>query len=97
MLEQTLHFHTQRSRGRLENIGLFLRRNRRLIVTVQWAVVVVYAALVIIPAFLPLPPEDAHIWNNLRLFAQFIFWGVWWPGVMIATAAAITPPQSTSA
>lgn len=85
MVEHTLHFHAQRSRGRLEKIGLFLRRNRRLIMTVQWTVVVVYAALVIIPAFLPLPPEDAHIWNNLRLFAQFIFWGVWWPGVMIAT------------
>ena len=38
-----------------------------------------------IPAFLPLPPEGAHLWDNLRLFAQFIFWGVWWPGVMIAT------------
>ncbi len=85
MVEHTLHFHAQRSRGRLEKIGLFLRRNRRLIMAVQWTVVIVYAALVIIPAFLPLPPEDAHIWNNLRLFAQFIFWGVWWPGVMIAT------------
>ena len=94
MVEHTLHFHAQRSRdhrnkgwpqGRLEKIGLFLRRNRRLIMAVQWTVVVVYAAFVIIPAFLPLPPEDAHIWNNLRLFAQFIFWGVWWPGVMIAT------------
>ena len=85
MLEQPLHFHPRHSRGRLEKIGLFLRRNRRLIMAVQWTVVVVYAALVIIPAFLPLPPEDAHIWNNLRLFAQFIFWGVWWPGVMIAT------------
>ena len=85
MVEHSLHFQPQRSRGRLQGIGLFLRRNRRLIVTVQWAVVIVYAALVIIPAFLPLPPEDAHIWNNLRLFAQFIFWGVWWPGVMIAT------------
>jgi len=85
MVEHSLHFQPQRSRGRLQGIGLFLRRNRRLIVTVQWAVVIVYAALVVIPAFMPLAPEDAHIWNNLRLFAQFIFWGVWWPGVMIAT------------
>ena len=37
------------------------------------------------PPFLPLPAEDAHIWDNLRLFAQFCFWGLWWPGVMIAT------------
>lgn len=73
--------------GRLARIGLFLRRNRRLVMTVQWAVVVVYAVLVIVPALMPIPPESAHIWDNLRLFAQFAFWGVWWPGVMIATVA----------
>jgi hypothetical protein len=41
--------------------------------------------MVIAPAFIPLPEGDAHIWNNLRLFAQFCFWGLWWPGVMVAT------------
>lgn len=41
--------------------------------------------MVIVPAFMPLPPAQAHIWNNLRLFAQFCFWGLWWPGVMLAT------------
>ena len=85
MTEQTIQFHARRPRGRLEKTGLFLRRHRHLIIAVQWLVVVVYAALVIIPAFLPLPAEDAHIWDNLRLFAQFCFWGLWWPGVMIAT------------
>ncbi|MBW7903885.1 MAG: 4Fe-4S binding protein [Rhodocyclaceae bacterium] len=50
-------------------------------------VVCVYAFLVVAPAFLPLPLANAHIWDNLRLFAQFAFWGVWWPGVMIATVA----------
>ncbi|QRJ65769.1 4Fe-4S binding protein [Azospira restricta] len=48
-------------------------------------VVCVYAVLVVVPAFLPLPPESAHLWDNLRLFAQFVFWGIWWPGVMVAT------------
>ena len=52
---------------------------------IQWAIVLFYAALVIVPAFLPIPPASAHIWDNLRLFAQFCFWGLWWPGVMIAT------------
>lgn len=85
MAEQVIQFHPSRPRSRLENIGLFLRRNRRLIISIQWLVVILYAAMVIIPAFLPLPPEDAHIWDNLRLFAQFCFWGLWWPGVMIAT------------
>ncbi len=85
MAEQVVQFHPSRPRGRLEKAGLFLRRNRRLIIAIQWLVVILYAAMVIIPAFLPLPPEDAHIWDNLRLFAQFCFWGLWWPGVMIAT------------
>lgn len=81
------HDHKDQGRphGRLEKIGLFLRRNRRAIVATQWLIVILYAALVVIPAFLPLPPENAHIWDNLRLFAQFCFWGLWWPSVMIAT------------
>jgi polyferredoxin len=92
--EQVIQFHPSRppdhknkggSRGRLEKIGLFLRKNRRAIIAIQWLIVVLYAAMVIIPAFLPLPAEDAHLWDNLRLFAQFCFWGLWWPGVMIAT------------
>jgi polyferredoxin len=94
MPEQTITFHRQRPAatmppgqpaGKIAAAGLFLRRHRKLILSIQWLVVVFYAALVIIPAFLPLPPQGAHIWDNLRLFAQFIFWGVWWPGVMIAT------------
>ena len=94
MHEQVVTFHPRRTGveapaalhgRRVAAFGLFLRRHRRLILTVQWMVVCVYAFLVVAPAFLPLPPEDAHIWNNLRLFAQFCFWGLWWPGVMIAT------------
>ena len=71
--------------GWIASLGLALARHRRAIVGMQWFVVVFYLALVVIPAFLPLPPEGAHLWDNLRLFAQFVFWGVWWPGVMIAT------------
>ncbi len=92
MAEQIIHFHPDRTpdrqegpRGQIEKIGLFLRRKRRPIIAIQWLIVILYAAMVVIPAFLPLPPEDAHIWDNLRLFAQFCFWGLWWPGVMIAT------------
>ncbi|MFZ2266735.1 MAG: 4Fe-4S binding protein [Azonexus sp.] len=92
MAEQVIAFHASRptpdtpaNAGRLAKVGLFLRQHRQLIIGVQWLIVVLYAAMVIIPAFLPLPPEDAHIWDNLRLFAQFCFWGLWWPGVMIAT------------
>ncbi|MGL5633311.1 MAG: 4Fe-4S binding protein [Azovibrio sp.] len=85
MAEQLLRFYPNRPGNRLERLGLFLRRHRTLIIAMQWFVVLFYAALVIIPVFMSLPPESAHVWNNLRLFAQFCFWGLWWPGVMIAT------------
>lgn len=86
MVEQVVQFHRQQPEsGRLARLGLWLRRHRKPIIAAQWLVVVVYAALVVVPAFMPLPPESAHIWDNLRLFAQFCFWGLWWPGVMIAT------------
>lgn len=87
MLEQAIVFHPSRPASRLDRFGRWLRRHRGPIVAVQWLVVIVYALLVAVPAFLPLPPESAHIWDNLRLFAQFCFWGLWWPGVMIATVA----------
>ncbi len=62
-----------------------MRRHQRVILGLQWLVVVFYFGLLIIPALMPLPPEDAHILDNLRLFAQFMFWGIWWPFVMLGT------------
>ena len=85
MAEQVLKFYPQKPASRLESLGLWLRSHRGAIVAVQWLIVVFYSVLVVIPAFLALPPDQAHIWDNLRLFAQFCFWGLWWPGVMIAT------------
>lgn len=69
----------------LARVGLAMRRHQRVIVALQWVVVVFYAALLIVPALMPLPPEDARIADNLRLFAQFLFWGIWWPFVMLGT------------
>ncbi|MDR2366366.1 MAG: 4Fe-4S binding protein, partial [Zoogloeaceae bacterium] len=70
----------------LERTGVFLRRHRGFIVAMQWCVVLFYSALVVLPVFFPMPARSgAHIWDNLRLFAQFVFWGLWWPGVMLTT------------
>ncbi|MBI3228982.1 MAG: 4Fe-4S binding protein [Burkholderiales bacterium] len=68
----------------LARIGQAMQRHKRVILTVQWLVVLAYLALLIIPAFMPIPNESAHLYNNLRLFAQFLFWGVWWPFVMLS-------------
>ncbi|WP_413897122.1 4Fe-4S binding protein [Rhodoferax sp.] len=61
-----------------------MRRHQRFIMGVQWTIVLVYLSLLIYPALMPSPAQDAHIYNNLRLFAQFLFWGVWWPFVMLS-------------
>ncbi|WP_084572979.1 4Fe-4S binding protein [Methylocapsa aurea] len=68
----------------LNQIGGWLRRRQGLIQRVQWSIVIVYLVLVATPAFLPLPGRMAHIWDNLTLFAQFAFWGIWWPFVLLS-------------
>ena len=42
-------------RGALARLGDAMARHRRAIVGVQWAVILVYAVLVAVPAFLPVP------------------------------------------
>lgn len=68
----------------LQRLGDAMRRHRGWIVGIQWTVLVVYLFLVVTPAFLPLPESSAHLWDNLTLFAQFAFWGIWWPFVLIS-------------
>ncbi|MBW8458845.1 MAG: 4Fe-4S binding protein [Thiobacillus sp.] len=69
---------------RLARLGLWLRRHRGSILALQWAVVLFYVVVVAWPAFLPLPGEDDHILDNLTRFAQFLFWGIWWPFVILS-------------
>jgi len=75
---------TRRRDGWLQSLGNAMQRHRSAIHAIQWTVVVFYLALVVYPAFLSLPPEYAHVYDNLTLFAQFVFWGIWWPFVMVS-------------
>jgi polyferredoxin len=70
------------SRSRLAALGEWMRMHGRTVQAVQWCVVAAYVVLVVAPAFLPLPPEDAHGYNNLVVAAQWLFWGLWWPFVI---------------
>jgi polyferredoxin len=71
--------------GLLARLGDAMARHRRIILILQWVVVASYAILIAVPAFLPLPPQGATIVDNLTLFAQFAFWGIWWPFVILST------------
>ncbi len=88
MIDATAVASTQASTGpaamRLAAFGEWLRGHPRTIQHIQWSVVVAYVFLVVVPAFLPLPPEDAHWYNNLVVTAQWMFWGIWWPFVILS-------------
>ncbi len=62
----------------------FLRDHARWLRRLQWLIVAFYLSLLIIPALLPLPDRSASVFNNLTIFAQFAFWGVWWPFVLLS-------------
>jgi len=92
--------------------------HRRAILAVQWLIVVFYAVLVVLPAFLPHPSPETRLFSGdmgatniiavapadstplpalqarppvvapwherLVLLAQYLFWGVWWPFVILS-------------
>jgi polyferredoxin len=70
--------------GKLAQVGQWMRRHGAAIRAVQWVVVAVYAFLILVPAAMPLPDDTAHLWSNLTLAAQFVFWGIWWPFVLLS-------------
>jgi polyferredoxin len=68
--------------SQLGALGDWMQRHPRPIQAVQWSIVAGYAVLVIAPALLPLPADDAHWYNNAVVAAQWLFWGIWWPFVI---------------
>lgn len=71
-------------RGYLAVLGDAMLRYRGTIQAIQWSVVVIYAVLLVVPAWMPLPGHEAHILSNLTVFAAFVFWGLWWPFVLVS-------------
>ena len=65
-------------------IGEWLREHQQAIRRLQWAVVVFYVLLLVVPALVPMPDRQSLIWSNEVLFAQFILWGIWWPFVLLS-------------
>lgn len=72
----------------LARYGEWLRTHAAAVRVAQWSVVAVYAVLLVVPACLPLPPDDARAFDNVTVFAQWAFWGLWWPFVILSMLVA---------
>jgi len=73
---------------RLTEIGDWLGAHRHVVAAVQWTMVAIYLLLIVTPALLPLPAATSRILDSLVLFAQFMFWGVWWPAAILSVVLA---------
>lgn len=70
--------------GRLMTVGYWLAQHQSLIRRIQWVIIITYIFLIIIPPLLPLPDESATLFHHLTVFAGFLFWGIWWPFVLLS-------------
>jgi hypothetical protein len=65
-------------------LGNWLAQHQSFIRRTQWIIIIAYAFLIIVPVFLPLPDDSATLFHNLTVFAEFVFWGIWWPFVLLS-------------
>ncbi|MGQ0709141.1 MAG: 4Fe-4S binding protein [Rhodoferax sp.] len=70
--------------ARTQALGEWLRQHGALVRRVQWTLAALYLALLAVPPLLELPDETAHVFNHLTVFAQWLFWGIWWPFVLLS-------------
>lgn len=70
--------------NKLAAVGNWLGQHQKVIRRVQWLIILLYFGLMIIPILLPLPDDSATLFHNIIVFAAFLFWGIWWPFVLLS-------------
>ena len=70
--------------GWLQGVGDTLQRRQDVIRRLQWCFVAIYYCLLIVPALLPQPASRAEVFSSLASVAEIVFWGIWWPGVILS-------------
>lgn len=68
----------------LQECGDLLQRRQDVIRRIQWFFVVLYLSLLIAPVALPAAQFGAERLQQLAKFAEILFWGLWWPGVVLS-------------
>ncbi len=70
--------------GLAARIEAALLRHPRFLPGLHLVMVLLYLSLILVPPFLPRPPEDATPFTNLVRSSQFVFWYLWWPFVVLS-------------
>lgn len=78
---------TRRSARPAGRIEAFLVRHRDRLAWVHAAMFVVFLGIILVPAFLPDPPEDATPVTHFSTFANYVLWGLWFPLVFLSVIA----------
>src|SRR3989304_9613704 len=71
-------------RGWVRTVEDFFVKNRERFIYLHMGMLIIFAALIFIPPFLPLPAEDATLLNNFTLLAKFLIWGLWFPLLLLS-------------
>jgi hypothetical protein len=69
---------------RLRWLERFVARHRDKLAWIHVSMFFGFMALMIVPLFLPLPPDHATFYDNFTLFANFVIWGLWFPLVFVS-------------
>ena len=70
--------------GLAARIELAFLRHPRVLPALHLCMILVYLTLILVPPFLPAPPEDATPFTSVVRFSQFVFWYLWWPFVVLS-------------
>ncbi len=68
----------------LQTLGNTLKARQDGVRRIQWALVTLYFSLLLIPAILP-QAQHGSVFTSVGRFAEAMFWGIWWPGVILST------------
>jgi hypothetical protein len=69
---------------KITRLGYWLAKHQTFIWSIQWVIILIYMLLMFIPVLLPLPDDSATLLHHFTVFAGFMFWGIWWPFVLIS-------------
>ena len=78
---------TALSTGWLASFGLFIKRHQKIISFIQWAVVLFYFSLLLLPLFSANMAEK-HFYARVSGFSLLMFWGIGWPLIMLSMMLA---------